>query len=43
GDMANAWGAMLVDARESGHINSKSGHGPWPDGLMVLANFLSKL
>ncbi|MEL6752324.1 MAG: alpha/beta hydrolase, partial [Pseudomonadota bacterium] len=29
GDMANAWGAMLVDARESGHLNSKSGHGPW--------------
>lgn len=43
GDMANAWGALLIDARESGHINTKSGHGPWPDGLMVFANFMAKL
>ncbi len=43
GDMANAWGSMLVDARESGHINSDSGHGPWPDGLMVFANFMKNL
>ena len=43
GDMANAWGSMLVDARESGHINSESGQGPWPDGLMVFANFMKKL
>ncbi len=43
GDMANAWGSMLVDARESGHINADSGHGPWPDGLMVFANFMKNL
>jgi len=43
GDMANAWGSMLVDARESGHINSQSGHGPWPDGLMLFGKFLSRL
>lgn len=43
GDMANAWGSHLVDARESGHINTASGHGPWPDGLMVFANFMKKL
>ena len=43
GDMANAWGSNLIDARESGHINSESGHGPWPDGLMVFANFMKKL
>ena len=30
GDIANAWGSLLVDAGESGHINSESGHGPWP-------------
>ena len=41
--MASAWGSLLVDARESGHINAASGHGPWPDGLMVFANFMSKL
>jgi predicted alpha/beta hydrolase family esterase len=42
-DMANAWGSLFIDARESGHINSQSGHGPWPDGLMVFANFMKKL
>ena len=43
GDMAYAWGSMLIDARESGHIDVESGHGPWPDGLMVFANFMKKL
>ncbi|MEO0545920.1 MAG: alpha/beta hydrolase [Pseudomonadota bacterium] len=43
GDMANAWGSLLVDARESGHINTESGHGPWPDGLMLFGKFLSRL
>ena len=43
GDMANAWGSLLVDARESGHIDETTGHGPWPDGLMVFANFMKNL
>ena len=43
GDMANAWGSMLIDAGEAGHINAESGHGPWPEGIMVFANFLSRL
>ncbi len=42
-EMALAWGSKFVDARESGHINSDSGHGPWPDGLMVFANFMKNL
>ncbi|MDX3924855.1 MAG: alpha/beta hydrolase [Shinella sp.] len=42
-DIANAWGAFLVDAGESGHINAESGHGPWPEGTMVFAQFLSRL
>jgi predicted alpha/beta hydrolase family esterase len=42
-DIAAAWGAMLVDAGESGHINAESGHGPWPEGTMVFAQFLSRL
>jgi uncharacterized protein len=41
--LANAWGAQLIDGGESGHLNSESGHGPWPEGTMVFANFLSKL
>ncbi|KGF71227.1 alpha/beta hydrolase [Hoeflea sp. BAL378] len=43
GDMANAWGSVLIDAGEAGHINAESGHGPWPEGIMVFANFLSRL
>ena len=42
-DMAKSWGSMLVDAGEAGHINAESGHGPWPEGTMVFAQFLSKL
>lgn len=42
-NMAAAWGSFLLDAGESGHINAESGHGPWPEGTMVFAQFLSKL
>lgn len=41
--LAEAWGAQFVDAGESGHINSESGHGPWPDGLLRFAGFLRSL
>ncbi len=42
-DLADAWGAALADAGFSGHINVASGHGPWPEGLMVFAGFLKQL
>ena len=42
-DIAAAWGSLLIDAGMSGHINAESGHGPWPEGTMVFAQFLSKL
>jgi uncharacterized protein len=42
-DIAGAWGSAFVDAGESGHINSESGHGPWPEGLMVFARFIQGL
>jgi len=41
--LAFALGAELVDAGLSGHINSESGHGPWPEGLMRFAGFLKTL
>ncbi|MBV1704340.1 MAG: alpha/beta hydrolase [Hyphomicrobiales bacterium] len=40
---AAAWGATLVDAGVSGHLNTASGHGPWPEGLMRFAGFLKAL
>jgi len=42
-DFARAWGCEFVDAGEAGHIDEESGHGPWPEGLMRFAGFLSKL
>ena len=41
--LAKGWGAELVDAGAQGHINTASGHGPWPEGMMRFAGFLSKL
>ena len=42
-DLAAAWGSFFVDGGESGHINEESGHGPWPEGTMVFAKFISGL
>lgn len=42
-DIAAAWGSLFLDAGASGHINAESGHGPWPEGSMVFAQFLSHL
>lgn len=42
-DIASAWGSEFVNAGEQGHINVDSGHGPWPEGLMKFAGWLSKL
>lgn len=41
--LAGDWGALFVDAGLSGHINVESGHGPWPEGLMVFSHFLAKI
>lgn len=42
-ELANALGSELIDAGESGHINADSGHGPWPEGTLVFAKFISSL
>lgn len=42
-EWAYAWGATFADAGDAGHINTESGHGPWPEGLMRFAGFLQKL
>jgi predicted alpha/beta hydrolase family esterase len=42
-DFAYAWGSAIVDAGDAGHINTASGHGPWPEGLMRFAGFLKRL
>jgi uncharacterized protein len=42
-DISAAWGSKLIEAGEQGHINTASGHGPWPEGMMSFAGFLSRL
>jgi uncharacterized protein len=42
-DMAMAWGSQLVEAGPAGSIDAASGHGPWPEGIMRFAGFLSRL
>jgi predicted alpha/beta hydrolase family esterase len=41
--LAGDWGAMFLDAGEAGHLNTEAGYGPWPEGTMAFAQFLSKL
>lgn len=42
-ELAEAWGSQYVDAGDSGHLNTESGHGPWPDGLLRFGGFLKGL
>lgn len=42
-DIAAAWGSLFIDAGEAGHLNQESGHGPWPEGSLTFAHFISKL
>ena len=42
-ERAHAWGSLFIDAGEIGHINVASGHGPWPEGSLTFAKFLSSL
>ncbi|MEO1198026.1 MAG: alpha/beta fold hydrolase [Pseudomonadota bacterium] len=42
-DLGAAWGSLVVDAGDSGHLNPESGHGPWPEGLMVFSRMMSRL
>ncbi|MDA1360138.1 alpha/beta hydrolase [Glycomyces luteolus] len=38
GVYAQAWGAALFDAGEVGHLDSKTGFGPWPAGEALVAD-----
>jgi uncharacterized protein len=42
-ELSGHWGADFVLAGDVGHINTESGHGPWPEGSMRLAGFLRSL
>lgn len=38
-----AWGADVSIVAGAGHINTESGHGPWPEGLLTFGMFLKSL
>jgi len=42
-DMAAAWGSDFHTAGDAGHINIASGHGPWPEGLMMFTRLMQRL
>jgi len=42
-DMAAAWGSELHFARDAGHINVASGHGPWPEGLLMFTRLMQRI
>lgn len=42
-DIAAAWGSLFIDAGDAGHINADSGFGPWPEGSVAFAKFLTGL
>ena len=42
-DMAGAWGSELHFAPNAGHINVASGHGPWPEGLLMFTRLMQRI
>lgn len=38
-----AWGADVSIVANAGHLNTASGHGPWPEGLLSFGLFLKSL
>ena len=41
--LGEMWGADVSILANAGHINSGSGHGPWPEGLVSFGQFLRTL
>ena len=42
-DLGHAWGSFVIDGGAIGGINIDSGHGPWPEGSLTFARFLSSI
>jgi predicted alpha/beta hydrolase family esterase len=40
---ARCWGSRAIDAGTAGHINTDSGHGPWPEGRAILGDLITCL
>lgn len=42
-EFASCWGSEFHSAGEGGHLNVASGHGPWPEGLMMLTRLMQRI
>jgi predicted alpha/beta hydrolase family esterase len=42
-EFAADWGADFLPAGDAGHINVASGHGPWPEGLLMFGELMKRL
>lgn len=42
-EFSTCWGSDLHFAGPAGHINSESGHGPWPEGLLMFTRLMQRL
>lgn len=42
-EFATCWGSDFHLAGDAGHINAASGHGPWPEGLMMFTRLMQRL
>lgn len=40
---ADTWGSDFRDIGLAGHINTESGHGPWPEGVALFEAFLAHI
>ncbi|WP_196258761.1 RBBP9/YdeN family alpha/beta hydrolase [Pelagibacterium limicola] len=42
-EMAACWGSDFHIAGDAGHINAASGHGPWPEGLLMFTRLMGRI
>ncbi|WDR05472.1 alpha/beta hydrolase [Devosia rhodophyticola] len=42
-EFATCWGSDFHQAGEAGHFNIESGHGPWPEGLLMFTRLMQRL
>jgi len=42
-EFAIAWACDFHVAGDAGHINAASGHGPWPEGLLMFTRLMQRL
>lgn len=42
-EFATCWGSDFHVAGDAGHINVESGHGPWPEGLLMFTRLMQRI